>query len=242
VQTYDYLRRTPETAAILGWEQSVDVTHLEERRRFFTIWLARTLGLDSSDEFARYLFRAGQLHAGRGLRHIHTPPEYVLGSIGLVLAAFARFMAEAELPAGVIAGAMGAWSQYFAAQQHLMLLGYQVARDLEQGEMKVRCTVYGRLRSLLRTPEITIRDAREASLCNILRKLFNAYPHARIEALDRVWRTEDRPDALWQDVVPIYTPRRGWRVLLNGRDVQYAHGFETPVQTNDHVAIFPPGR
>lgn len=59
-QTYDYLRHVPETAAILGWEESVDETHLEERRRFFTVWLARTLGLDTSDEFAHYLFRAGK--------------------------------------------------------------------------------------------------------------------------------------------------------------------------------------
>ena len=35
--TYDYLRKTPETAAILGWEQGVDDEHLAERRRFFTL-------------------------------------------------------------------------------------------------------------------------------------------------------------------------------------------------------------
>ena len=50
--TYDYLESTPETAAVLGWEGGADPTHLEERRRFFTIWLARVLGLDTSDEFS----------------------------------------------------------------------------------------------------------------------------------------------------------------------------------------------
>jgi len=75
VQTYEYLRSVPETAAILGWEENVDEAHLEERRRFFTVWLARTLGMDTSDEFACYLFRAGKYHAGHGPRHIHTPPN-----------------------------------------------------------------------------------------------------------------------------------------------------------------------
>ncbi len=61
VGNYDYLLKHPETAAILGWDQGADPQHLAERRRFFTIWLARTLGIDLSDEFARYLFRAGQI-------------------------------------------------------------------------------------------------------------------------------------------------------------------------------------
>ncbi len=36
VETYDFLARVPETAAVLGWERAVDPVHLEERRRFFT--------------------------------------------------------------------------------------------------------------------------------------------------------------------------------------------------------------
>jgi hypothetical protein len=107
-ETYEYLRRVPETAAIRGWEHEVDATHLDERRRFFTVWLARALALDTSDELASYLFQAGKYHAGHGPRQIHTPPAYVEGSVGLVLAAFARCMAEADLPAAVIAGAMAA--------------------------------------------------------------------------------------------------------------------------------------
>ena len=75
VQTYDYLRSFPETAEILGWETGVDEEHLEERRRFFTIWLSRTLGLDTSEEFARYLFRAGQYHAGHLLHAIWMTPD-----------------------------------------------------------------------------------------------------------------------------------------------------------------------
>src|SRR6476619_4001726 len=48
VATYDYLLQNPETAAILGWEGGADHEHLSERRRFFTIWLARLLGMDFS--------------------------------------------------------------------------------------------------------------------------------------------------------------------------------------------------
>ncbi len=242
VGTYDYLRRVPETAAILGWEQGVDEAHLEERRRFFTVWLARTLGLDSSDEFARYLFRAGKYHAGHGPRHIHTPPEYVTASIGLVLAAFTRYMAEAPLAGDVIAEAMAAWSKYLTVQLNQMLLGYQVARALEKGAFPVRLKVFGRLRPLLGTQEIEVRAEAGAHVDDVLRKFLNCFPEARPEALDRTWRSVEKGDTLWMEVVPVYMPRRGWRILLNGRDLSYAGGFRLPIHAEDEIAIFPPGR
>lgn len=242
VQTYDYLRHVPETAAILGWDHEVNEAHLEERRRFFTVWLTRILGLDTSDEFALYLFQAGKYHAGHGPRRIHTPPEYVTGSTGLVLAAFARYMSEAGLPAEVLAEAMASWNKYLAVQLNQMLLGYRVARDLEKGTFSVRCTVFGRLRPLLGTREVEVRAEERASVADVLQKFFSYYPLARPEALDRVWQSEDRSDALWVDVLPAYVPRQGWRVLLNGRDLNYAGGFAVPVQADDEVALFPPGR
>ena len=242
VETYDYLRTVPETAAILGWEKGVDEAHLEERRRFFTVWLARTLGLDSSDDFAHYLFRAGKLHAGHGPRRIHTPPEYVTGSVGLVLAAFARYMSEAALPADVVASAMAAWSKYLILQLNQMLLGYHIARDLEEGAFSIRCSVYSRLRALLGTQEIRVGVQRGSIVAEVLRKFFGYYPQARPEALERLWRSEERSDTLWVEVTPIYVPRPGWRVLLNGRDLTYAGGFGIPIQEQDEIAIFPPGR
>jgi molybdopterin converting factor small subunit len=242
VQTYDYLRRVPETAAILGWDQGVDEAHLEERRRFFTVWLARTLGLDTSDEFAHYLFRAGKYHAGHGPRHIHTPSEYVTGSVGLVLAAFAGYMSKAGLPAGVVAAAMAAWGKYLAAQLNQMLLGYRIAQELEEGNFSVRCSVYGRLRPLLGTQETQVGARDGARIADVLGKFFDYYPQARHEALDRIWNSEERSDALWVEVTPTYVPRPGWRVLLNGRDLNYAGGFAVPVHEKDVVAIFPPGR
>ncbi len=242
VTTYDYLTRVPETAAILGWESGVDEAHLEERRRFFTIWLARTLGLDTSDEFAVYLFRAGKYHAGHGPRRIHTPPEYVTGSIGLVQAAFARYMAEAGLPTETLASAMTAWSKYLSVQLNQMLLGYRIGRDMDRGPLSVPISVFGRLRPLVGSERTQVRASTGANVAEVLRKFFNYYPQVRAEALDRVWRSEDRSDSLWIEVEPSYVPRDGWRVLLNGRDVKYGGGFDAPIQEGDEIALFPPGR
>ncbi|MBK8048983.1 MAG: hypothetical protein IPK16_18825 [Anaerolineales bacterium] len=66
VGTYNYLLQNAETAAILGWESGADPAHLSERRRFFTVWLARLLGMDFSTDLAHYLFRAGKFHAAHG--------------------------------------------------------------------------------------------------------------------------------------------------------------------------------
>lgn len=242
VATYDYLRQVPETAAILGWETAVDDAHLEERRRFFTVWLARTLGLDTSDEFAYYLFRAGQGHAGQGPRRIHTPPEYVTGSIGLVQASFARFMLEAGLSVEVVAGATAAWNKYLSVQLNQMLLGYRVARELEAGSLAVRCRVFGRLRPLVGRMETEVHAAAGATVGDVVRKFLNYYPQVRAEALDRVWRGEEEANSLWMKTKPVYSPRYGWSVLRNGRDVRYAGGFAEPIESGDDVAIFPPGR
>jgi len=165
VNTYDYLRSVPETAAILGWEDHVDEAHLEERRRFFTVWLGRALGMDTSDEFALYLFYAGKVHNGHGPRHIHTPPAYVTASIGLVLASFARFMSEAHLPAEVIAEAMAGWNKYLAVQLNQMSLGYRVAQELDRGDFPVQITLFGRLRPLLgiRETQVHVEDGATAA-------------------------------------------------------------------------------
>ncbi len=242
IKTYEYLRSVPETAHILGWETGVDEAHLEERRRFFTIWVSRTLGLDTSEEFARYLFRAGQYHAGHGPRHIHTPADFVTGSIGLVLSAFARSMAEAQLPAEVIAAAMSGWSKYLTVQLNQMLMGYQIAREFEQGDLALRILVYGRLRPILGGKEFIVHVHRESCVSVLLQKFFNYYPQTRSEALERVWSSKERSDSLWMEILPTYIPLPGWRVLLNGRDLYYEGGFETPVKINDEISIFPPGR
>ncbi len=243
VGVYDYLRSVPETAAVLGWEMEVDEEHLEERRRFFTIWLARSLGMDTSEEFADYLFYAGKVHAGHGPRQIHVPPAYVRASIGLILANFARYMQEAGLPTEKVAPAMAGWNKYLSAQLHMMELGYEAARNIDEGKFPVQVRAFGVLRpklpSRLRPVWVHPQDTVEV----VLRKFFSYYPEARREVLDVAWEAEDKPDSLWMDVIPVHVPKMGWRILLNGREVAYLEeGVHTPVHEGDVVDIFPPGR
>lgn len=241
--TYNYLQSVPETAAILGWEDGADEAHLEERRRFFTIWIARVLGLDTSDEFAMYLFRAGKFHAGHGPRRIHVPSSYITTSIGMVGATFARYMAEAALPGSIIAPAMAGWNKYLSVQLQLMLLGYQAARDLDSGDIAVPITLFGRMRNIVGTQELTAHADDGSPVEHVLRKFFNYYPQARAEALQPVWHAHEKPESSWIEVFPSYTPRPGgWRVLLNGRDLAYSGGFNTLIHAEDSVSIFPPGR
>lgn len=242
VETYTYLQSFPETAAILGWEQKADPEHLEERRRFFTVWLARSLGLDTSIEFANYLFKAGQYHAGHGPRKVHTPTAYVNTSIGLVLASFARYMNEANLPTPVAAPAMAGWSKYLMVQLNQMQYGYEVAREFAAGEFDIKVEVFGRLRSSVGAAEMQIPAAKGATVATLLNKFFNYYHMAREDALERVWHSEEKANSMWVEIKPAYKPKTGWRVLLNGRDLMYEHGFSTPLHKQDTIAIFPPGR
>jgi molybdopterin converting factor small subunit len=243
VNTYDYLQSVPETAAILGWENGADEKHLEERRRFFTIWIARVLGLDTSDEFAMYLFRAGKFHAAHGPRQVHVPTTYVTASIGLVGATFARFMEEAALPGEVVAPALGGWNKYLSVQLQLMLLGYQVARDFDKGDLAIPISLFGRLRSIIGRRELTAYSKVGNPVEDVLRKFFNYYPEARSEALQPIWNAHEKQDSSWIEVYSTYSPRSGgWRVLLNGRDLAYTEGFQTAVKANDRISIFPPGR
>jgi len=240
--TYNYLSSVPETAAILGWENGIDEAHLEERRRFFTVWLARTLGMDTSAEFAYYLFGAGKIHAGHGPRRIHVPPAYVTASVGLVQATFARFMQEAALPADVIAGAMDGWSRYLSVQINQMELGYRAAVELDQGDVPVRVTLFGRLRALVGTQEQRVHVSKDAPMREALRKFFAYFPKARAEALERVWHSREDEESLWVEMIEAHIPRGGWRILLNGRDVEYEEGLEATLHAGDEIAIFPPGR
>ncbi|MCX8060954.1 MAG: protoglobin domain-containing protein [Anaerolineales bacterium] len=242
IQTYNHLQQFPETAAILGWEENIDQEHLEERRRFFTIWLARTLGIDTSDEFATYLFRAGKFHAGHGPRQIHTPPTYVTAAMGSVLAFFAQALGEAGLKAQDIAAAMAGWSKYLNAQLNLMLLGYQIAREFEAGEYPIRVKLFGTVRPIIGKSEVIVRVYSGDTAAKVLGKLFSYYPDARSHALVTIWDTEEKSHSEWLEVVPVYVFRKGWRILLNGRDLSYGYGHEHPIAPQDEIAIFPPGR
>jgi molybdopterin converting factor small subunit len=81
-----------------------------------------------------------------------------------------------------------------------------------------------------------------ACVGDVSRKIVNYYPVIRDEALDGEWEANTLEESLCEEEVPVYIPRCGWRVLLNGRDVQYERGFRMSVAEGDVVAVFPPGR
>ena len=243
VDTYNYLLSVPETAAILGWESGADEAHLEERRRFFTVWLARVIGMDTSDEFAYYLFRAGKFHAGHGPRRIHTPTAYITTSIGLVGATFARYMQEANLPGNIVAPALAGWNKYLSVQLQIMHFGYQIAQEYEKGDFAIPISLFGRMRTVVGKREVIAYADNRNTVEDVLRKFFNYHPKARTFALERVWHSHEKRDSDWVEVNPSYIPRpRGWRILLNGRNVIYAGGLDMLVQQRDTISIFPPGR
>ena len=245
VGTYDYLLQNSETAAILGWEGGADQEHLSERRRFFTVWLARLLGMDFSADLARYLFRAGKLHAAHGPRRAHVPPIYVTGSISLVNATFARFLSE-EMPAHpVVPAALAGWNKVLALHQHMMHLGYQASLALDAGDFPLQFTLFGRMRTVTGTQELTMRLPAGADAQLALRKFFNYYPQARSEVFDVEWQPGEQVDARgtpWFTARPAYTVKPMWRVLLNGKDLSYIGGPAVGVCEGDEIHVFPPGR
>lgn len=245
VATYDYLLQHAETAAILGWEGGADQAHLAERRRFFTVWLARLLGMDFSNDLARYLFRAGKLHAAHGPRRAHVPPVYVTGSISLVNATFARFLSE-EMPGHpVVPMALGGWNKVLALHQHMMHLGYAASLALDSGDFPLTVTLFGRMRTITGAQEVTMHLAEGADAGAALRKFFNYYPQARNEVFDVEWQPGERLDARgtpWFTPRPAYAVKPMWRVLLNGKDLSYIGGPSVPVREGDEVHVFPPGR
>ncbi|MCB9139016.1 MAG: MoaD/ThiS family protein [Caldilineaceae bacterium] len=245
VGTYDYLRDQPETAAILGWEKGADPAHLAERRRFFTVWLARLLGMDMSDDFARYLFVAGKKHAAHGPRKTHVPPVYVSGSISLVNAAFARFLYE-EMPGDpIVPAALAGWNKVLTLHQHMMLTGYQVALAVDSGDFPVEVRFFGLLRTIAGSQELAIRVNQGAQVEQLLRKLFNYYPELRGYVLEQEWTDGVREDSTgtpWFEATPVYRVRPMWRVLLNGKDISYRDGIASRLEPEQELHVFPPGR
>lgn len=245
VGNYDYLLQHHETAVILGWERGADEEHLAERRRFFTVWLARTLGLDFSDDFARYLFKAGQLHAGHGPRQTHVPELYVTGAISLVNATFARFLAE-ELPgAAVVPAALAGWNKVLSLHLHMMLIGYHAALALDSGDFAVKVSLFGQMRHVTGRQNVQLHLSDGAKMATALQKFFNYFPQARGQVFDTQWQGGERDDATgtpWFTVEHVYKVKPMWRVLLNGKDLSYIGGPEVAISPGDEISIFPPGR
>jgi molybdopterin converting factor small subunit len=242
---YDYLLRFKETAEVLGWERGADPAHLSERRRFFTIWYARTIGMDLSDDLARYLFRAGKHHAAHGPRRIHTPEIYVTGAISLAQASFAGYLADEITDAALVARALTGWNKLLTMHLHLMSAGYRAARAVGEGDFEVSVAFYGRLRDLAGRDAMVMHLAEGSRTRQLLNKFFNYLPEARGEALVGSWDDSYRVDdsgTPWLTTHKVYRPRRDWNLRLNGRNLEYSGGLEQPVSPGDELSIFPPGR
>ena len=245
VGNYEYLLHDRETAAILGWERGVDEEHLVERRRFFTVWLARTLGLDLSDDFARYLFRAGQIHAGHGPRQTHVPELYVNGAISLVNATFARFLTEEMPGAEIVPTALAAWHKVLTMHLQMMLSGYHSALALDSGDYSIRVSLFARMRTITGRQQLALAVPEGARAETALQKFFNYFPQARTEALQLTWIGGERVDASgtpWFVPHKVYQVKPNWRVLLNGKELRYIGGTQVAVSPGDELSIFPPGR
>ena len=246
VGAYDYLASFDETASILGWEQNMEPEHLEERRQFFATWMARAIGVDLSDEFALYLFKAGILHAGHGPRAIHTPPQWVMGAIAMVQGHFAERILHYGHDRELAAVAIAAWNKYLMLQNYQMLAGYEVAMMLDDGPQKVTIKLYGKLQAMAGMEEQAVHVHSDSTLIDVLRKFFNYHPVLREEFFEVSWRTpEGDVEATWAtDFEKVYVPREGpyWRILLNGQEVRYTGGFDLPIKAGDVIALFPPGR
>lgn len=247
VQTYDHLLQDEHTAAILGWEDGAEPQHLAERRRFFSVWVARTIGMDLGDDFAAYLFRAGQYHAAHGPRQIEVPEIYVTGSISLVQAAFSRYLAE-EMPGDpVVPAALAGWSKLLSLHLHMMLTGYRAAKALDEGDFPVRVKMFGQVRDMAGREEVVIHVHDGAKVELLLRKFFDYFPHIRSLVFDVGWNDESRLDAggtAWSEPRPVYRVRNhpAWRVLLNGRNLAHIGGPAVALSPGDEVRMYSPGR
>ncbi|WP_420632112.1 protoglobin domain-containing protein [Candidatus Leptofilum sp.] len=245
VGTYDYLLNHHDTAVILGWEKGANPEHLAERRRFFTVWLARTLGLDLSHDFAHYLFHAGQVHAAHGPRQVHVPKMYVIGSISLVNATFARFLTE-EMPGNpIVPAALASWNKLLSLHLHLMLLGYQTARAWDEGDFPIELSFFGRVRNYTRRHSMVMHLPEDSRMATVLGRFFNYFPKIRPDALAVEWLGKDRVDEQgrpWLVPEKRYWAKKGWLVLLNGRNISFENGSNQIIQPGDKVSIFPPGR
>lgn len=242
VGTYEHLQRIPETAEILGWQQGEDESHLSERRRFFTIWLARTISIDLGTDFANYLFHAGQIHGAHGPRKIHTPAMWVMGSMGLILGAFAEFIQSAHSDVNVVAPALSGWNKYLMLQLNQMHAGYETAVELDRGSHCIEVKAYAMVRVGWGQNKLDVHYSSGDRVVDVLRKVLDYSPRLRDVMFEKKWHSTDRDQDLWETISLVYVLLAGWRVQLNGKNLQFHGGFQTELQPGDKLELVSPGR
>ena len=242
VATYDHLKRFPETAEILGWQDGTDEVHIAERRRFFAIWLARTLSMDFGTQFGDYLFYAGKVHAGHGSRHIETPSMWITGSVGLIIGVFADFIREAQHPTDETALALSGWNKYLLIQLNQMQVGYDVGKQLLDGEHSIEIKAYAMVRHNWGRETLTVHFRQGHTVADVLRKTLDFSPKLREVMFDIGWEEVEQDQDLWMRVRKVYHLREGWRVQLNGKNLAFNGGFNQAIQPDDQITLFSPGR
>ncbi len=227
---YDHLSRFAPTAKALGWEGRIPEDELYLRRTFFSGWMGRTIGVDTSDEFARYLFHAGRVHAGYGPDRRFVPPEWVSLSLTLVLRMFSTVVPAERL---------GLWSSYLGVQQEVMRAGFDAAMELEKGRTVIKVDALGLARPALPEP-LEVRLPQGATVLDAVLKVFAFRPELRDVALEPVQDAEEH--AGWMEEVTRWRFKPRWALLKNGRDVAYLEGLATRLKTGDTLTFLPPGR
>lgn len=177
-QLYEHLSRFPATAKVLGWEGRVREEELYLRRAIFGSWMARTIGVDTSKEFAHLLYRTGQVHAGHGEKRRHIPPGFVEVSYGVVQ----RYFAERSQEPGL-------WALYLSAQEEVMRQGYESARALQEGSILVRFEALGLARPHAWPVEVALG---EGTVGEAFQKVLVYFPSLREVALEAFPQEEER--------------------------------------------------
>jgi molybdopterin converting factor small subunit len=101
------------------------------------------------------------------------------------------------------------------------------------------------MREFLGCDEFSLNLPKGETVETALRKMFNYYPQVRDKVFDIAWQQGERVDSLgtpWMTVEKGYRIKYGWRLLVNGKDIAYGQGLETPLNAGDELHVFPPGR
>lgn len=242
IGTYNHLQHFPETAEILGWQEGADETHLAERRRFFTLWLARTLSMDFGTQFGDYLFYAGKVHAAHGARKIDTPSMWITGSVGLIVGVFADFIRGENFSAETVAFALSGWNKYLLVQLNQMHIGYVAGKALSEGQHTIDLKAYAMVRHHWGRDKLTVHFRTGDTVAHVLSKTLNFAPELRAIMFTPQWREVEHNQDLWMRMERYYSLIPGWRVQLNGKNLTFHGGFDQQLEPGDEITLFSPGR
>lgn len=238
---YKHLERDEEMSLILGWENGPDGADLARRRQYLTLWLSRTIGMDLSDDFARFLFDAGRKYAGDGPGQVRVPERYVVGIVNLIYARFMDTLMK-EVPVdAALCRTLLAWNKMLIMQLTVILAGYHSACDIFNGDFPVKVSLFSTLREAAGQREVTVYVPSGSRVETVLRRLFEYLPQLRAPVFEAEWIEGERNMSSRTPTLVVekaYELRRGRRVTLNGRDLARHGGAGAPLAQGDELAIY----